>query len=109
MRTIPEVAEDIKSILNNIERTEECNGETLVDINELVDEILTINCYKDKPMTNADCIRSMSDLELSNFIKSVHNDGTCREYALTHGQDFTDMFGNKAVMQWLQSEVKGSE
>ncbi len=44
MRTIPEVAEDIKSILNNIERTEECTGETLVDINELVDEILTISC-----------------------------------------------------------------
>lgn len=43
MRTIVEVIEDIKSILNNIERTEECNGETLVDINELADEILTIN------------------------------------------------------------------
>ena len=43
MRTIPEAAEDIKSILNNIERTEECTGETLVDINELVDEILTIS------------------------------------------------------------------
>lgn len=43
MRSIPEVAEDIKSILNNIERTEECTGETLVDINELVDEILTIS------------------------------------------------------------------
>lgn len=44
MRKISEVAEDIKSILNNIERTEECTGETLVDINELVDEILTISC-----------------------------------------------------------------
>lgn len=48
MRTIIEVAEDIKSILNNIERTEECNGETLVDINELVDEILSINANKQK-------------------------------------------------------------
>ena len=45
MRTISEVAEDIKSILNNVERTEECTGETLVDINELVDEILAINCF----------------------------------------------------------------
>lgn len=45
MRTISEAAEDIKSILNNVERTEECTGETLVDINELVDEILTINCF----------------------------------------------------------------
>lgn len=69
-----------------------------------------IDCgYEDKPQTNADRIRSMSDLELSNFIKAVHNDGTCREYAVTHGQDFTDMFGNKGVMQLLQSEVKGSE
>ena len=32
MRTIPEVISDIKSILNNIERTELCDGETLVDI-----------------------------------------------------------------------------
>lgn len=43
MRTIAEVAEDIKSILNNIERTEECDRETLVDINAFVDEILSIN------------------------------------------------------------------
>lgn len=48
MRTISEAAEDIKSILNNVERTEECTGETLVDINELVDEILTINCFSNK-------------------------------------------------------------
>lgn len=57
MRTIPEVAEEIKSILNNIERTEECDGETLVDINELVDEILTISTYNGKKQTNADRIR----------------------------------------------------
>lgn len=72
MRTIPEVSEDIKSILNNIERTEECTGETLVDINELVDEILTVNCYKDKPKTNADRIRSMSDEELAEFITGLN-------------------------------------
>ena len=52
MRTIPEVAEDIKSILNNIERTEECTGETLVDINELVDEILTISCIDTTEIRN---------------------------------------------------------
>lgn len=56
--------------------------------------------------SNADKIRAMSDLELSNFIKSVHNDGTCREYALAHGQSFTDMFDNKGVMAWLQSEAE---
>lgn len=48
MRTIAEVAEDIKSILNSIERTEECNGETLVDINEFIDEILSIDAQKRK-------------------------------------------------------------
>ena len=56
--------------------------------------------------TKADEIRAMSDLELSNFIKLVHNDGTCREYAVSHGQAFTDMFGNKGVLAWLQSEAE---
>lgn len=53
MRTIAEVAEDIKSILNNIERTEECTGETLVDINELVDEILSIDSIERKDVEDA--------------------------------------------------------
>lgn len=63
-------------------------------------------CECEKPKTNADRIRAMSDLELSNFIKLVHNDGTCREYAVSHGQAFTDMFGNKGVLAWLQSEAE---
>lgn len=63
-------------------------------------------CKPDYKTTNADKIRAMSDLELSNFIKSVHNDGTCREYAISHGQAFTDMFGNKGVLAWLQSEAE---
>ena len=41
MRQITEVAEDIKNVLNEAERTE--NGDCLTDINELVDEILVIN------------------------------------------------------------------
>ena len=52
MRTIAEAAEDIKSILNNIERTQECYGETLCDINELIDEILSIDS-KEREETNA--------------------------------------------------------
>ena len=63
MRTIPEAVEDIKSILNNVERTENCDGETLVDINALADEILIIGTYKGQKQTNADCIRYMSDDE----------------------------------------------
>lgn len=49
MRTIAEYAEDIKSILNNVERTEHYDGETSVDIDELVNEILSINGTKDEP------------------------------------------------------------
>lgn len=54
MRTIPEVCEDIKSILNNIEWTDNCDGETLVDIDELVNEILIISTYKSMKQTNVD-------------------------------------------------------
>ena len=112
MRTIPEVAEDIKSILNNIERTQECNGETLVDIDELVNEILTINCYKDEPHTNADRIRNMSDEELEEFLDDL-TDNCCR--CAEHqncgncqiGLDAKTGFCN--IEKWLQSEVKGSE
>jgi len=43
MRKIAECVEDIKSILSNVERMQEYTGETSVDINELIDEILTIN------------------------------------------------------------------
>lgn len=41
IRKIPEVVEDIKNILNDTERTQD--GELLVDIDELVNEILVIN------------------------------------------------------------------
>lgn len=47
MRTIAECAEDIKSILNNVERTQEYTGETSIDIDELVNEILSINAIKE--------------------------------------------------------------
>ena len=53
MRKIYEVAEDIKSILNNIERTQEYNGEALVDIDELVNEILSINAKEIKETEEA--------------------------------------------------------
>jgi len=46
MRNIAEVVEDIKNILNSVERAEECTGETLVDIDELLNEILTISSRK---------------------------------------------------------------
>lgn len=58
MRTITECVGDIKSILNNIERTEHYDGETSVDIDELVNEILSINGTKDEvlePIRNDKC------------------------------------------------------
>lgn len=105
MRTIPEVAEDIKSILNNIERTEECTGETLVDINELVDEMLAINCYKDKPKTNADRIRAMSDEELEKFIYRIHRHWDDGESIICIGNK--NLHDSKEdIADWLQSEVE---
>ena len=104
MRTIPEVSEDIKSILNNIERTEECTGETLVDISELVDEILTINCYKDKPKSNADRIRSMSDEELAEFLNTLFVEG---QIEALHEQYPDSVFNRKeSSLKWLQSEAE---
>ena len=107
MRTIPEVAEDIKSILNNIERTEECTGETLVDINELVDEALSINCYKDKPKTNADHIRAMSDEELYNLIEKVKMCGGLlrTEESSSECKGCKDGFCCN-VLHWLKSEAE---
>lgn len=102
MRTIPEVVEDIKSILNNIERTEECNGETLVDINELADEILSIDCYMDKPHTNADRIRSMSDEELADFLCRYF---TCEYECAARTENCMRDCGG-AVIKWIQSEAE---
>ena len=48
MRTIVECVENIKNILNRAEQAEECDGDTLVEINELADEILTINARRKK-------------------------------------------------------------
>lgn len=116
MRTIPEVAENIKSILNNIERTENCDGETLVDINELVDEIITISAYKRKKLTNADRIRSMSDEELAEFMADKggyiaccqcdyfnHDDEKCEKPS---GWKCTKSYGEELIHSWLQSEAE---
>lgn len=69
MRKIEECVEDIKIILNNIERTEECNGETLVDINELIDEILTICSVKKRNIINK--FREIGNIQFSSFSKPL--------------------------------------
>lgn len=100
MRTIPEVVEDIKDILNNIERAEHCDGETLVDIDELVNEILTISTYKGERYTNADKIRSMTDEELAMNMMCPNESGL--------GEIVCDKSDNcncyECLLKWLQSE-----
>lgn len=69
------------------------------------------------PMTNADRIRSMSDEELAKFIRAVE---CCSHYGGDCGFPFCpSMEGNlcngikekthKYILDWLQSEVKGSD
>jgi len=71
MRKIAEVAEDIKSILNNIEKSEECNGETLVDINELVDEILSINSENMRTKHERDIISEYVKINRPEILNSI--------------------------------------
>ena len=100
MRKIDEAVSDIKSILNNIERTEECCGETLVDIDELCDEILAISCRSQK--TNADRIRAMSDEELAELLERVEIEGY-NDSSLTPKMENGYHMG---ILQWLKSEAK---
>lgn len=58
-----------------------------------------------KPMSNADKIRSMSDEELAEFLGRYF---TC-EYECAAAKDACVCDCNGAIMDWLQSEVKGSE
>lgn len=51
MRTIPEVVEDIKNILHNLENTQKCDRDTVIDMVELVNEILFINSNNEREQT----------------------------------------------------------
>lgn len=102
MRTIAEAVEDIKSILNNVERTENCDGETLVDINALADEILIIGTYKGQKQTNADRIRHMSDEELADFLCKVKSDYQWLDH------EFPSEEESEEWVEWLQSEGRNS-
>ena len=78
MRTIPEVVENIKNILNDAERTQD--GECLVDIDDLVNEILTINsknerkCEECAGCTNwlCDCANTR-DIAIDEFAEALTN------------------------------------
>lgn len=69
MRKIEECVKSIKDILNNIEKTEECDGETLVDINELIDEIIVICSVKKKNIINK--FREIGNIQFSSFSKPL--------------------------------------
>lgn len=49
MKTITKCVEDIKDILNAADKAEEIDGDALVEINELIDTILSLNGQKDEP------------------------------------------------------------
>lgn len=66
--------------------------------------------YEDKPQTNADRIRSMSDEELYNFIEKVKMCGGLvrTEETSSECRGCCDGFCCN-VLQWLKSEVKVGE
>lgn len=71
MRTIPEVVEEIKSILNDAERMQD--GECLVDIDELANEILAINSKTNVnrfPVGGVDRIRKTDQISLTNAVET---------------------------------------
>ena len=85
MRTISECVSDIKSILNIIEMTEQCDGETVVKIDELANEILSINGMKDEvlePMNNEKCT--------CLGFKKKDNDMVCVKDILNENQEEKD-------------------
>lgn len=117
MMTIEKCVENIKEIMNKAERAEELNGDTLTEINELVDMILSINQQKNEGFviaeikrTNADKIREMSNENLAEWItnicdfekeeepyKSIYNLETEKE------EEIHDSYGDLLI--WLQSEA----
>ena len=100
MRKIDEAVSDIKSVLNDIDRTQECDGEDVANINELIDEILSISCKPQK--SQGDKIRAMSDEELAEFLKRYMSCGLCDARDRKNGCKDCEAL----LLQWLKSEVK---
>ena len=63
---------------------------------------------KYEPMTNADKIRSMSDEELAEFLYGLDHYWDDGQYILII-EDTNLNDGKEDILDWLQSEVKGSE
>lgn len=76
------------------------------------EDIMLVGCTSGKPvemMTNADKIRGMNDIQLSEFIRSIGDgDSLCRYM----GKEFHNSCANPdldmcaiCVREWLESEV----
>ena len=59
-------------------------------------------CQCEKPMTNADRIRNMTDEELAEFFKNHFSCAFCDVRTGTCGDDDC----KEMMLQWLQAEVK---
>lgn len=81
MRTIPEVVEDIKSVLNIAARAEEFTGENLTEIDEFANEILVIDRMNAKGvgdhdnrilyeiyMNNGDVLKVSREINIGNNV-----------------------------------------
>lgn len=68
-------------------------------------EILLNSRVCEKPKTNADRIRSMSDEELAEFIEQVSTDSM--ETISFGTKEYEEIWEHKeTALQWLQSEVE---
>lgn len=108
MRTIPEVVEELKGILNNAENTHEFDGSMLTEIDELGNEILAIDGYKSKVQTNAERIQTMSIEELAEFLKGIDNGHEIGVGDYFYTEKYKVMMRSEKVLEWLQSEVEGA-
>lgn len=119
---------DSESVKHCVENEKHCEGNDCIlcvwdkskeIVNQLAEEYIncSTNISTDKSTTNADRIRSMSDEELAKFIRAVE---CCSRYSADCGFPFCpSMEGNlcngikekteQYILDWLQSEVKGSE
>ena len=102
-----------------MEKCKTCEYEKICEMPDFVrNDLKLCKTYTTKiKKTNADRIRAMSDEELAKFIRAVE---CCSYYGGDCGFPFCpSMEGNlcngikentsKGIVQWLQSEVKGSD
>lgn len=75
------------------------------------EEVAKIDCdkvlikLKQKPQTNADRIRNMTDEELADFVTNIHQEDI-DEYEYVYIVECTRLEDYEDILQWLQAEVK---